>query len=463
MKRLLPLIVLVAIVACKGRQRTPTGPVPVETTEAPRPEWVRSRPVSSAYYIGIGLASKARPDVMETAKKNALNDLASEISVTVEGNSLLYTLDRKTRFDESFTSTIRTRTSEQIEGFELMDTWENGTEYWTYYRLSRSEHARLKAERKQRAIANATDLFTRARTSIGGGDLRSAMDSDLRALIAMKSYWGENDVVEIDGKQVPLVNEVYGHLQQITSSVRIAVLPERCVLEYGNHFRREMLITATHVMDGRTRELPQLPLRIAYPGSTGPVKEMKSTDTEGRTRSTVQRVEFGKAGMEMIVEPDPAALVSSELDKDLVKLLLAGLTIPATRTPIDVRMPRVSMKSQENNLGQPVGDAGLSAVLREELTGRGFRFVEKDADADVMLTLNCSTRAGGESSGFYTTYLDVTYVFRDRKTQEVVHEGTRQGVKGVQLNFEKAGLDAYKKAAQDLRKDLVPAILDAMQ
>ncbi len=214
MKRLLPLIVLVAIVACKGRQRTPTGPVPVESTEAPRPEWVRSRPVSSAYYIGIGLASKARPDVMETAKKNALNDLASEISVTVEGNSLLYTLDRKTRFDESFTSTIRTRTSEQIEGFELMDTWENGTEYWTYYRLSRSEHARLKAERKQRAIANATDLFTRARTSIGGGDLRSAMDSDLRALIAMKSYWGENDVVEIDGKQVPLVNEVYGHLQR---------------------------------------------------------------------------------------------------------------------------------------------------------------------------------------------------------------------------------------------------------
>jgi len=80
-----------------------------------------------------------------------------------------------------------------------------------------------------------------------------------------------------------------------------------------------------------------------------------------------------------------------------------------------------------------------------------------------VLTLACSTRTGGESNGFHTAFLDVTYTFRDRKTQDVVHEGTKQGVKGVQLSYDKAGLDAYKKAAQELRKDLVPAMLDAMQ
>jgi hypothetical protein len=93
----------------------------------PDPELSKSgvgaeRVPSSAYYVGVGLANKARPDFQETAKKNALNDLASEISVVVEGNSLLYTLDQRSRFDESFTSTIRTRTSEQLEGFELVGT-----------------------------------------------------------------------------------------------------------------------------------------------------------------------------------------------------------------------------------------------------------------------------------------------------------------------------------------------------
>src|SRR5262245_17154640 len=144
MKSIWSLILVCAMIACKGRQQL-QGPVetPVNT-EAERPDWVKARPASSGYYIGVGLASKSRGDHQETAKKNALNDLASEISVTVEGNSLLYTLDQKTRFDESFTSTIKTTTTELIEGFELVDTWENGTEYWTYYRLSKAEHARIK-------------------------------------------------------------------------------------------------------------------------------------------------------------------------------------------------------------------------------------------------------------------------------------------------------------------------------
>ena len=51
--------------------------------EAPRPTWVSARPVTGGYYVGIGLANKNRPDAQEAAKKNALNDLASEISVTV--------------------------------------------------------------------------------------------------------------------------------------------------------------------------------------------------------------------------------------------------------------------------------------------------------------------------------------------------------------------------------------------
>ena len=119
---------------------------------------------------------KNRPDVLETAKKNALNDLASEISVTVEGNSLLYTLDRKTQFDESFTSTIKTRSNEQLEGFELVDSWESPTEFWTYYRLSKAEHARIKAAKKATVIATAVDHRQRSKEAIATGDLRSAFD-----------------------------------------------------------------------------------------------------------------------------------------------------------------------------------------------------------------------------------------------------------------------------------------------
>lgn len=462
MIRTLAIVTLFTVVGCKGGQQATSSeerPLPIEPE---RPSWVRARPMSDAYYIGIGLANKARPDHQEAAKKNALNDLASEISVTVEGNSLLYTLDQRGRFDESFTGTIKTRTSEQLEGFEVMGTWENSTEYWMYYRLSKSEHARIKAERKAKAIGNATDLYARAKASLASGDLRTAFDQDLRALLAMRDYWGENDVVEVDGRSVALVNEVYNDLQRLTSGIQLAFLPERCALDHQSGYRREMLISAKHRSDNGTRDLAQLPLVISWPGNTGKVTETKNTDPAGHVRTTVQRVDLNASPRELKVRLDMDALVSKEHDAALIKPLIASLTVPDKIALIDVEMPRIHMRASETNLGDPVNEAGVAMAIREELTKKGFRFVDREADSDLMLTLNSTTRQGGESNGFFTAYLDVSYSFRDRRSGEVVHEGGQQGVKGVQLDYSRAGMDAYKRAIQDIRRDLVPRMMDAM-
>jgi hypothetical protein len=456
--RILPtLLILGTALACKAPEQA-VRPEPAPAAP-PRPAWVSVRPVTVDYYVGIGMAPKNRPDHLEAAKKNALNDLASEISVNVEGNSLLYTLDRKGQFSESFTNSIRTTTNEQIEGFELADSWESTTEVWTYYQLSKSEHARLKAQRKTQAIGTATDLYRRALASMAQGDLRSAVDQDLRAMLAIKAYWGENDLVDVDGRQVPLANELYADLQRMAGGVRFSVLPERCQLDLSNRFARELMITATHRNGTTTQELGQLPLHLSYPGVNGTVTELKATDEEGRLRSTVGRVDPASRTRELVVKLDLERLVSPELEPPLVKALIASLTAPELRVPIDVVMPKVHMRSTETNLGQPMGDAGLGVVIREEMTAQGFRFVDRPQEADLLLTLNAGSRQGGESAGFFTVYLDVTLNLRDRRSDQVIYEGGQQGVKGVQLAYDKAGLDAYKKAAGQVRKELIPAAI----
>lgn len=449
---------MLAFGACKDKQSVVQGP-PAAT---PPPAWVTARPVTSYDYVGIGLSSRSRSDFQEAAKKNALNDLASEISVTVEGNSLLYTLDRKSSFDESFTSTINTRTSEQLEGFELVDSWENGAEYWVYYRLSKAEHARIKAEKKRQAIAQATDLYARSQASMATGDLKSAIDMDLRALLAMKAYWGENDEVMIGERSVPLANEIYNDLQRITSSVRLTALPERCVLDHASHFRREMLLTARAVNAANSRDLSQLPLVMSYPGLSGKVTASSNTDAEGQARTTVQRVDLVAAGPELLVRLDMDALVSKDLDPTFVKPLVGGLTVPELRVPIDVRLPKVHMTVKETNMGQAIPEAGAAMAIRQELTTKGFRFVEKESEADLVMTVSASTREGGTANGFYTAFLDLSINCTDRRTQDVVYSGGKQGVKGVQLAFDKAGMEAYKKVVQDIRQEVVPALMNAI-
>lgn len=452
---------MLALLACKGRQGTVSAPVEVPQ-EAARPSWVQARPVDEYNYIGIGLCPKSRPDYQESAKKNALNDLASEISVRVEGNSLLYTLDRKYQFDEQFTSTINTKTSEQLEGFELVDSWENGTEYWTYYRLDKAEHARIKAEKKRQALAQAADLFARSRTSLASGDLKSAIDQDLRALLAIKEYWGESDLVEVHGVQVQLANEIFNDLQRLSGGVRISILPERCALGYAGHYRRELLITAEYENGGSTHTLVQTPLTIEYPGGSGKVTESRATDAEGHVRTNVQHVQVDALSPEVLVKLDLNALVSPDLDPTFVRPLVGSLTIPERRAPIDLTMPRVFMQAGESNMGHPVGEAGVATALRAEMTRSGFRFVDRESDADMVMKLTAATREGGASNGFYTAFLDLSLTVRDRLSGEVIHEGGRQALKGVQLSYEKAGLDAYKKAVQEMKKDVAPALLAAL-
>ncbi|MBK8947706.1 MAG: LPP20 family lipoprotein [Flavobacteriales bacterium] len=459
MRRALRWSLLLLAGACKPAQHVQQPPPPAP---AVRPAWVDGRPVTGAYYVGIGIAPKNRPDFQEAAKQNALNDLASEISVTVEGNSLLYTLDTRGQFTDSYTSTVRTRTSQQLEGFELVDSWDSGTELWTYYRLSKAEHARLLAEKKRAAVAQAIDLHTRSRAALDAGDLPGAFDQELRALIALRDHWGEADRTEIDGRSVVLANELHAGLQGLTAGLTLGSLPERCVLEPANGHRRELLIRARHGTSGVLRDMAQVPLSASYPGSAGKVSVAKRTDADGHARITVEGVSLEAPAPELLVRLDLDALVNGAGDPAIVRTLTASLSVPELHVPIDLRMPRVLLKADERAYGSALANAGVAVALREELARRGFRFVDREAESDLVIVLAADTREGGTTSGFYTAFLDITLTCTDRRTGELVHQTGRQGMKGVQLAYDKAALEAYKKGAQDLRQDLVPALIAAI-
>jgi len=223
-----------------------------------------------------------------------------------------------------------------------------------------------------------------------------------------------------------------------------------------------MLISAAFVESKSSRDLLQLPITVTYSGAAGKVTESKNTDAEGRARTTVQRVELGNTLAELLVRLNMDELVSKDLDPLFIKPLIGSLTVPELHVPIDRTMPRVFVLAVESNMGQPVKDAGIALGLKEELTAKGFRFVDRATDADLLLNINSTTREGGGSNGFFTAYLDVSYSFRDRKTNDVISEGGKQGVKGIQLDYAKAGMDAYKKAGQDLRKELSNAMITSL-
>ena len=162
LKYSLAVLFMAMVVGCGHEKKLAQGESQV-AAEKTQPTWVSQRPMDPSSYIGIGSCSKKTEpiDYQNVAKKNALNDLTTEISVKVQGSTFLNSLESNKNFSEEFISTISTTTDEKIENFEVAGIWEDKNQYWIYYRLSKDEYQRQKAEKKNAAMSSSADLFKR--------------------------------------------------------------------------------------------------------------------------------------------------------------------------------------------------------------------------------------------------------------------------------------------------------------
>jgi hypothetical protein len=257
-----------------------------------------------------------------------------------------------------------------------------------------------------------------------------------------------------------LASALFDRLQETTRNVAFEALPERCVLDMTNDFQRTVRVFANYSGHGSNKvPLEQLPLLVELPMT--PTPQRSATDANAAVDIVVNGLRPG-VGQELLLRLDMGALVSSELDVAFTKPLVAGLTVPELRVPIEVKAPAVFLQAEEQNLGKPLAVGGAAPELREALTRAGLRLVTTPSQADVLLRYSASTREGGQANGFYTAYLDLTISAQHARSGQVLHEGAKQGIKGVQLGYPKAGLDAYSKAAAELRQQMVPELCTAL-
>ena len=186
------------------------------------PEWVRKRPISQEFYVGIGMARKDRPaaEYTEGARNVALNDIASQITVSISSDVLRTVLEKNEQLEDEFQSRIRASTTAELEGVQLVDTYETDEEYWVYCRLSRSDYEARRAGKLNAAATQSLDLYTRGRQAEREGKTGLALGLYGQAFGPIEKYLAEPLVVQSEGRSVYLVNEVYTSLRTLLNQHR---------------------------------------------------------------------------------------------------------------------------------------------------------------------------------------------------------------------------------------------------
>ena len=447
------VLVLFAGAGCGNRNT-------VETPQEPQPEWVTQRPRNPVYYIGVGSASKiAQPlDYQAIAKKNALNDLATEIRVRVQGETFLNALEVNKNFSEEFISTIATSTDEMIENYEIAGQWENKNEFWVYYRLNKAEYARLKAEKKNLAMSAAHDFYRKGLEAESTANIPAAIDLDMRGLFALKEHWNEVNEFDLDGQKIYLDNEIYASLRRVVTELTIVPGAERIVLSSENNYVTQFPVSVTY---------GGMPARgISLSSSYQRERFMKPraliTDQAGKAFVEISNVSTTAKGNWLDLTIDVEAMLPPDLDKTIETGLVRGVKPDSRKVPIELVTPSFFIESTERVYGQPSSGTTLASALQSALVKKGMRISQSPSETDYRVTILSNTSEGGSSQGFTVAFLELSVLVINPKSGETVYKESIGSIKGLQLNRDAASIEAYKRGRERIDSEIINSLLEAI-
>ena len=449
-----PVLFIIILSGCTGMKNA------VEDT----PIWTMERPINPEFYIGISGVSKSEfpYNAHEVARENALNSLAREIRVKVNSTSLLSTLQVNKWVEESFASSIESTVAENLEGYNLMGEYENKEEVFVYYRLSKSVYAQILENRKRATLGVAYGHYLDASRKHEDGEISVAIERYLIGLDHMSGYLGElNPYTGENGVEFGLDRALFNGLSDCISQLEISSTDDLTQIEISlrSGYRGEYTVQVS----SQGKNIGGIALNYSYSRGAIPVRGSTVTSGNGEAIISMNGFDPGTTRSELIVEVNLTSLRSILSSTSPLAPLVKGLKSTPLRIPITLESPKIRVTGDEMMFGEKRGKGGLISALRAALSEQGVEISEgSDIGSDVLtLRVYSDTRIGGEGSGFYTAYLNATLELLGTD-QELVMQKNLKRIKGVQLDKERAGEEAYRKAVKEIEGRFIESFVKAL-
>ena len=438
---------VVGLSACGGTQKW-----------ANPPDWMLQRPTLSGYYIGVSSASKMQfgADADATAKKRALADMAGQIRVVIESTSILHTTQFQGVAGQNFSERISSASAEDLEEYELIGTYEDATDHWAYYRLSKATYERLRNQRKMATFEVAGGHWMSAENARAKGRVAAALDFYIRGLETLEDYWGELNEWSTPGGSVPLDRACLDGISQVLAELSLQPATSTLRLSFSDRYQGTLACQALFA----GAPASQIPVWSRYNRGTLPKTASLSTNSEGQCTFDIGQFEPGVKSAEMRLEIRMNDL-SPRLKDSPVQRLIQGLPTPTVTVPITLETPTVHLHTVERINGKPSASSQLKNAIAQGLNAQGIQWVERAADANMVLELEADTREGGSASGFYTVMLNASAVLKNSEGQPILRQNLKD-VKGVQLDWNKAHDAAYRKAQDEIERAFLKKLIEAL-
>lgn len=446
-------LTLFILYACSTKKKVVT-----ENT-LPKPSWSSDRPITDMYYIGIGSATMEEgTNYIESAKNNALNDLASEIKVSLESNTIYYQNESNKTFNEDFRSTIKTSIAADLEGYSLIDSWQGQNKYWVYYRLSKTEYFE-QVEKKRLAAKKAGEEFYRLGIEAAEkGDVILSINHYFDAISAIKNYGPSAIEVLSEGQFVFLDQLIMSALQNLLVSIEIDNSEQPAALSYFNGFKTYYPLQIKR----KGKIISGLPLESTSFNQYGEITEQYVTNEEGKISVSLIATDIKAPNVSNVVKVNVFAIAKNRVDAEFLNAKLSNLVYPRMELIVNVERPKLFVEHSEKEFGKRRSGEQLTGILVSELVKEGILIVDKKDKADLVLELDSDTKFQSKDENFTVVVLNYNISLSEVISKKSIFSITDGPIKGVNLDQDRASVKAYEKAEAEMYRKLVPKLKEAI-
>ena len=440
MKRLLLLFFSVMIaIACFSKE----------------PAWLTNRANETAY-MGVGSASMSMPLWEQKAEENALANLAQQISITIETNSFLATVEINNSDKEYFEQNTKISTKNLLEGYELVGTYKDKktNTFFICYQLDKQTYLYNK-QKKEREIANVGYGFlAEAQKALNDGDLFRSRTYYEKGLAVIEPWLFLDLRLTLEGQTIDVPNALYKGYISVFDGLQLVVEPQTIKINEettGTDIRVHLTRYGVNVTD--------MPIVASFREGNGIISEKSKTDNTGVASFRLTAVN-GK---------ESVALIKFALAKEV----LNGLGVSYRKFLSIQNWPeascRIEVESSVKTAYLHNSGCDLSTLLKQltALLGNNHFILTPDPDEaeifiDVKNTVDYAGVVAGEIYNLNESYVNLHMKFYDNKNQQLLYTYDVQQLRvlspeknSVEQTMAQCTRELMKRVQKELPKKLV--------
>ncbi len=457
-KILFPLFLIIVLVSC-GTTNNGIS----RKDRSKQPDWVQQRPVNNSFYVGVGYANKMLnpADYQAMAKKRALNDLIGEIKVVVSSNSILSLNQNNNVLNQMFATDTKVMAQAMVEDFEVVDSWENKSDFYIYYKLSKAAYEAAKRRKLQAAIEQSVNFLDNADRLSYQDNYMQMMRLRIKALSALQNYLNEDVATVYKGNEVYLVNEIVSQIQNQLYKLQVKTEVIELKGKIGKPINNPF--TAKVKLKENNSFVPFVPLTLKALQAKFDFGNSAETDQNGIATFSLNRIQAKDPIQQVKIIVDIATIIKSDSLNGLLKSILTNIDAPSTNFRLSVEPVKIYTNSKEQILSKNLEFNIIEPQLKRKLVESGCNFVTDRKNADYEIKVIANTLDLGVMWGkMLQANINMNISIVDVKNNQEIYKDALKDIKGFQLTPENASKDAYNNMLNKFWEQVYPTFLNEL-